>query len=374
MGTQEYECPACGGVMEFNAASQKLKCIFCDTEMSVEEYKDMVAKSKAESAANSGKAGGTSTEETESVNPHKLSQEQVENAGFGKDKAVYICQSCGGEIIADQNQGAATCPFCGNNVTFKEVFHKGRRPDYIIPFKISKKEAKEKYKGFTKGKYLLPNSFTEENHIDEIKGVYIPYWLYAGKSHVSMDCVGTKVRTWSDSDYQYMETSYYNIARDGESSFEAVPVDGSSKMPNDLTESIEPYNIKEKVQFDDAYLAGFIANQYDEDENVNIERAKKRMTNTVVNEIKNTISGYSSINTLSQNANSTITNIDYALYPVWLLSTTWNNQHFLFAINGQTGKMVGNLPVDKKKAVTYFGISSVLFSILFIILELILKL
>lgn len=363
MSIQEYECPACGGVMEFDAPSQKLKCLYCDTAISVDEYHKIVSK----------KESAKENQNTKKEESDKLSEEEAINYGFGKDKNVYICQSCGGEIIADKNQGASNCPFCGNNVTFKEVFTNGRRPDYVIPFQLTKDQAKLKYKEYIKGRRLLPKAFSTENHIDEIKGVYIPYWLFDTNMHVSIDCEATKVRSWSDRDYRYTETSFYDVYREGDVPFKKVPVDGSSKMPDDLTESIEPFDSTGLKEYDEAYFAGYIANQYDVDEKSSRTRARQRMTNSAVNELRNSINGYNSVSIQNQNVQATSERIGYALYPVWLLSTTWNGQNFLFAMNGQTGKFVGDLPVDKGAAIKYFALSSMIFTAVFAILEIIFR-
>lgn len=370
MGSQEYECPACGGIMEFDAPSQKLKCLYCDTKMTVEEYKTMLSKKEAEKANTAASAPQTSEN---GENPAKLSEEEAAQAGFGADKAVYVCQSCGGEIIADKNQGAASCPFCGNNVTFKEVFTKGRRPDYVIPFQLTKEQAKARYKEYVSKKKLLPNLFTNENHIDEIKGVYIPYWLFDGNAQVTMNCEATKTRHWSDRDYSYTETSYYDVYREGEVSFARVPVDGSTKMPDDLTESIEPFDPAGLTAYDDAYLAGFVANQYDVDAEAACRRAQERMTNSAVSDVRNTIQGYSNVMIQSKNSSIGGQRNQYALYPVWLLSTTWKGEHFLFAMNGQTGRFVGNLPIDKGKAVRYYAAFAAMFTVVAFILEMIFR-
>ena len=52
----------------------------------------------------------------------------------------------------------------------------------------------------------------------------------------------------------------------------------------------------------------------------------------------------------------------YALYPVWLLNTTWNNNQYTFAMNGQTGKFVGDLPVDKAAACRWTIMLAAIFS------------
>jgi hypothetical protein len=191
--------------------------------------------------------------------------------------------------------------------------------------------------------------------------------------HVALNCEATKVRTWSDSKYHYTETSFYDVYREGDVPFHYVPVDGSSKMPDDLTESIEPFDPNGLKKYDDAYFAGYIANQYDVDVDKSRPRARQRMTNSAVNEIKSSAQGYSSVTIRNQNVQASDEKVKYALYPVWLLSTTWHGQNFLFAMNGQTGKFVGNLPVDKGAAFKYFAISSAIFTAVFAILELIFR-
>ncbi|WP_026508847.1 hypothetical protein [Butyrivibrio sp. MC2013] len=362
MAAHEYECPACAGVMEFDASLQKLKCQFCDTVISVDEYKKMVSKKESESANHA--PGGFHDQ---------MTAEDADNAGFGEDKNVYLCQSCGGEIIADKTQGAATCPFCGNNVTFKEVFTKGRKPDYIIPFKLTKQQAKDKYREYAKSKKLVPKAFTNESHIDEIKGVYIPYWLFDASAQGHLDAECTKVRTWSDKDYAYTETSHYSVSRDGNESFTMVPVDGSSHMPDELTEAIEPFNKEGLVAYDEAYLAGYVANQYDVSEAECAKRARQRITNSFSSDMRASVSGYSSVHVVNNTINIDEKKVNYALYPVWLLNTTYKGQRYLFAMNGQTGKFIGDLPADEGLVKKYYFIYAGIAALAMIIFEMIFK-
>lgn len=47
--------------------------------------------------------------------------------------------------------------------------------------------------------------------------------------------------------------------------------------------------------------------------------------------------------------------VHYALLPVWMLHTKWKGQDFLFAMNGQTGRLVGDLPTDMGRFWTIFA-------------------
>ena len=238
------------------------------------------------------------------------------------------------------------------------------KPDYVIPFKLDKKAAKEAYRKHLKGKILLPKTFQDENHIDEIKGVYVPFWLFDADVDAKMRYRAIRVRHWSDSNYDYTETQYYSVVREGTLGFDRVPVDGSTKMADDLMESIEPFDFSDAVDFQTAYLSGYLADRYDVDAEKSIERANERIKNSTEEVFEGTVRGYTSVIPESKNIKLSGGKAKYALYPVWLLNTTYENKKYTFAMNGQTGKFVGNLPVDKKKYWLFFTMFFAIFGAL----------
>ncbi|SFC19964.1 hypothetical protein [Butyrivibrio sp. YAB3001] len=348
MALHEYECPACGGAMEFNPKTQKIKCPYCDSEFDVKDY---VANHNSNSTGTP--AGETSSQTTTEDN---------------QPLYVYKCGSCAGEILATESLGSMKCPFCSNNVVVSEKFTGEFKPDFIIPFKHTKDDAEKTYRNFVKSKKLVPKVFLDENHIDEIKGVYVPFWLFNATESFSGTYEGTKVRTWSDSKYIYTETKYYDVQRVGTEDFENVPVDGSKEMPDDLMESLEPFDKSAMVPFNMGYLAGFLANKYNVDASNSRQRAIDRMKASVVDDFKDTIKGYSSLRKISENVATRSSAYKYALYPVYVLNTTWKEKNYLFAMNGQTGKFVGNLPCSKSRAMAYyFPIAGVISLISFLV-------
>ena len=260
---------------------------------------------------------------------------------------VYVCSSCGGEIVGDENTAATLCPFCDSTVILKGQFAGALRPDLVIPFKLDKKAAKEALRAHYKGKRLLPRVFKDENHIDEIKGIYVPFWLFDTDTEANVRYRATRTRLWSDSKFNYTETSYYAVTRGGCVGFENVPVDGSSKMADDMMESIEPFDINEAVDFGTAYLAGYFADKYDVTAEESIKRANERIKKSAEDAMASTVQGYMSVIPEHSSVRFSNGRARYALYPVWMLNTTWNGQKYTFAINGQTGKLAGDLPVDK---------------------------
>ena len=325
-----YKCPCCGGKIEFNSTLQKLQCPYCDTVFDPEtlrDYDDILKKEKPD-------------EMEWSTEP---SAEWSEADGM----SLYVCNSCGGEIVTDPTTAATHCPYCGNPVMLTGRLAGGLKPDLVIPFQLDKKAAVAGLSQHLTGKRLLPKVFKDQNHIEEVKALYAPYWLFDSDADASIRYRGTKVRTWSDSQYRYTETSYFAVARDGSLSFQNVPVDGSKKLADDLMESIEPYDMSRAVDFQTAYLSGYLADRYDVSSEESIARANDRIKSSTEREFASTVVGYSTLTTDNSSVQFRSNRIRYALLPVWLLSTKWKDQNFLFAMNGQTGKFVGDLPLDK---------------------------
>lgn len=348
----EYKCPNCAGALEFDSSSQKMKCPFCDSEFDVETLKNL--DEAAQITAVEDKMDNWNT----NVNG---SWEQGEADGL----CTYVCNSCGGEIIGDETTGATSCPFCDNPVVVSGKFAGDLKPDLIIPFKLDKQAAKDAFSKHLTGKKLLPKVFRKENHIDEIKGVYVPFWMFDADVDGSVSYEATEVTHWSDKNYDYTKTSYYDVFRAGSLSFDNIPVDASSKMADDLMDSLEPFDFSEAVDFQTAYFAGYLADKYDVTVDDNIPRINTRVKGSTEDCFRQTIDHpYTTVSTKNSYIDLKQGNAKYALLPVWLFNTTWKGEKFTFAMNGQTGKFVGNLPMDKKLYRKYwlmsFGVSAIL--------------
>ncbi len=343
----EYICPNCDGKIQFNASSQKLKCPFCDTEFEPDAFSS-VDEAISEEAVKSDSFDWN----------RDAADEFSQNEADGL--ISYLCNTCSGEIVTDTTTAATSCPYCGNPVIMQKMLSGLLKPNCIIPFKLDKKQAIEAYNRHITGKKLLPSVFKDKNHIDEIKGIYVPFWIYDASVSGSAQYKATTVRRWSDSNYNYTKTDHYQVFRSGNMQFAKIPADGSQKMPDDLMESIEPFNFSEAVDFSTAYLSGYFADKYDISAEDRIVRANERIRKSTTDTLMSTVSGYSTVVPTASNVSMTDGKSLYALYPVWLLNTTYNNEKYTFAMNGQTGKFVGNLPVDKGKLKKYFAISSLI--------------
>lgn len=345
MEAQGYKCPCCGAALPFDSESGQLRCSSCGNSFDPETVKSFAEdisassgdeKSDWESYTASSGSGDWSDSERGSLR-------------------LYTCSSCGGELLTDANTAATNCPYCGNNVIISDRLSGVLRPDYVVPFKLSASDAEAKLKNFYRGKPLLPSLFKTQNHIESIKALYVPFWLFDCSADATASYRATRVRTWNDSKYTNTETQHYLVTRAGTASFERVPVDGSVKMDNAYSEAIEPYDMSCAVDFSTAYLAGYLADRYDVDADAARQRADERIRQSAAEMLASTVSGYSSVTTELMRVNIKNGHVRYALLPVWMLNTTYKGKNYMFAMNGQTGVFAGKLPCSGGRIAAWLG-------------------
>ena len=351
-----YQCPACTAPLHYSAKSDKLECDYCGSSFDVAEIEALYARKEAEAAA----AKQAADAKAEAAQAAKAEAAEAAAASGGWDTSdlsrdwgaeadglrVYSCPSCGAELICDQSTAATACPYCGNPAIVPGQFSGALRPDSILPFRLSKDDAVQALRAHYKGKPFLPRSFTSANHIEQIQGVYVPFWLFDGGAEGAASYRASNTNVFVSGDYEITETRHYHVVRAGSLAFEKIPVDASSKMPDDHMDSIEPFDYAQLRPFSTAYLPGYLADKYDVTIDDSRDRADTRCRETLAQALRDTVTGYGACVTEREDIALRRGKVHYALLPVWMLSTKWRGQDFLFAMNGQTGKLVGDLPTD----------------------------
>lgn len=329
METLEYRCPNCNAYLVYDPKSGEMKCDFCLSSFTVEQVK-----------ANND-IRGKAYNEGES---EKVKEEKTEN-GY----TAYSCPSCGGEILGDETTAATECPFCGNPTVITQRLTGEFKPDYVIPFKITKDEAVKALEKLYNGKKLLPNAFTKDNRVKKVTGMYVPYWICDCVASGDIHYNATRVHTFSDGRFITTRTDHFKVLRGGTVAFDNIPQDGTTKLEGVHTESIEPYDYSEMIPFSNQYLSGYFADRYDVPSADVLDRVAERAKASVEEKFRNTVDGYATVSTAASNLSVQNGDVHFALLPVWMLNTKWNGKIYTFAMNGQTGKVVGDLPVDKGK-------------------------
>lgn len=343
-GVLEYKCPCCGAGLAFGESTQKMSCEYCGNDFEMEAVQtynaSLIEPDSPEVEWSDQDASGWSEEEQAHMQ-------------------VFVCPSCGGELITDENTAATFCPYCENPAILQKRLSGGIRPDYVIPFKTSKEDAENAFLSLCKGKKLLPKMFTKKQRIEKITGIYVPFWLYDCTANYKGNFSGTHVQTWSDAQYIYTKTDHYLLAREASANFVMIPVDGSSKMDDTIMESIEPFDFSTLVPFSPAYLSGFYADKYDVESQQGLPRVQERVDTTMSSLVSSSLAGFTAVTPSNSFVQLADTTAKYVLLPVWMLNTNYEGKTYVFAMNGQTGKMTGTFPICKKRSTAwYFGIAA----------------
>ncbi len=338
-GAIAYKCPCCDAGLAFSGEVQQLKCEYCGNSFEIE-----AVRAYNESAVQEG-------EDFQWEEPQTQSWSDEEQNHLHS----FQCATCGGEILGDENTAATFCPYCGNPTILPSRLSGGVKPDGVLPFRKSKEDAKAAFLQLCKGKPLLPKEFTRKQQIEKLTGMYVPFWLYDCQGDFSGRYKATIVRTWSDSDYNYTKTSHFMLVREAEAGFVGIPMDGSSKIEDISMESIEPFDYSQLTEFDMAYLSGYFADKHDVSAEFGKERIHQRVDAAFDEELAGTMIPYTTVVPMNKQLQLTHSQARYVLMPVWLLNVRYKDKLYNFAMNGQTGKITGQLPICPKRTAAWFA-------------------
>lgn len=330
------KCPHCGSSLVLNPETGNFSCETCGSNFTKQELERKTVKKEDET--------------------------------FDEQVKEYTCPSCGASIITDENTSTDYCAYCGSHVVLKGRISGQIKPNLIMPFKISKENAKQILKDELKKYGYIPKSFFEEANLDKISGIYYPFWEADVDAEGEINAECTKVRTWVAGDRKYTETKFYDVSRSGDIHLEDISVNALKSADKSLIEGVLPFPIDGHIPFDMTYMSGFYAKKNDLTYDDVKPEISQKINNYSVGVLKSTMRNYTTIMVKNKNINIKNEHKDYTLLPIWILSYSYNNKNYTFAINGITGKMFGDLPLSKTKLrLSFFGIAAALFFLLSLI-------
>lgn len=329
-----YECPNCGGNLRYDIPSKMMACASCDSRFDPYEVSD--------------KNGAQEQEEYEVT--------------------VFRCPQCGGEIYSTDNTAAGFCTFCGSSAVLESRLQKEHRPKYIIPFRQTKEQCKKAYMNMMGKAVFAPKELKSEKHINEFRGIYMPYWIYdVQQGGAGVQLKGTTEKRKGD----YIITSYYNLNLDLNADYDGIAYDASSSFSDTISGNLAPFDTREMKEFTPAYLSGFYADSADVDNSLYAQEAEEfalgETQKFIVNDPK--LRKYTiedTGRTLERKLHSKVDQVNGAMFPVWFMAYKNNNRVAYATVNGQTGKVVADLPVDVPK---YLGASAILTIPIFLLLN-----
>ncbi len=304
-----FKCKNCGGNVVYSPEKRKMFCPYCDSLESEEK--------------------------------------KCEEQGTG------ACVNCGGELHVNDYTSATQCPYCSSYIIFDERVSGEYTPHLILPFVVGKETVKKMLRDKFKKSIFAPSDFFSDAKLDSMEGMYVPFWLYDYKATGRFDGQCTKVRSWTAGDRRYTETSVYHVEREMDVAFDKIPVDASDAMPDATMDLMEPYQYAALEAFKAEYMSGFFAEKYNQAAAAMEPRARQKAIQDAYTMLHSSIVGYSSKRAAVDGINAECTEQNYALFPVWIYNYKYNGEDFRFHVNGQTGKIVGKLPIVPKKVIGY---------------------
>lgn len=336
---QNYECKTCGAVLYWNTKSNSLKCEYCDSEFDISEFED-----------NSKKA----TQEAPKVDlTYTTTGEDI-----AEDMTVLKCDNCGAEVVTSKTTMATECAYCGQALSVSHNTAGDFRPEKIIPFKIDKKQAKETYFKYAKSSFLTPKEFQDINIIDKMQGIYVPYNLHSLDTFVDSELTCRNITSERVGNDKVTTTKTYEVKVKAEGRFDSIPINASKQMDVVTMEAIEPYDFNNIKEFNPAYMAGYFAEQPDKNHDDTTVKARQRAKDAMKEKILETADSFEDFETktfIRYDDEFENEMHEYAMMPVWLCNVTYKNQKYTFLINGESGKIIGKLPLNKAKLAGVIG-------------------
>ena len=367
------KCPNCGSNLKFNPEIQKLGCDFCGASFDPSLFNSAVDELVKENTAPVSEQQPVQAQpEAAAQQPQQYQQPQEEivtevSEAIGpseqasqtapshmEEQVEFVCNSCGARVVTDKNTSATFCAFCGSPALVGQRLTNEFKPQYMIPFKVSREKAEKAFMKWAGGGKWTPFGFVSKKNITKLTGLYVPFWLFNIKAHIDIEASAQDI-SYSG---EYRTTKYYQVTRKGDVEWKNIPLDGETRIDDKLMEAIEPFNFEKLIPYDYDYIPGFYADRYDQDAQALAKRATDRGISGMDDIIKTSIGKKYDIHRITKNK-SMITSMaaHYALLPVWFMAYTYHNKMYYFAMNGQTGEVAGKVPVSTVKKTGFFFIA-----------------
>ena len=338
MSTETIKCPNCGGPLHFEPEIQKNKCDYCLSEFTNEELREINA------AATEDTSGDTSE-----AHDHSHVHEHTQDENIEEHLAEYTCDSCGAQVVTEETTATTFCYYCHNPVILIDRISGEFRPDKVIPFTFSREKAINSFTNWAKSYSYVPKSFYSSSQLEKMTGMYVPNWMAETESKIDFQGEGTRLKVWRAGDLEYTEHKKYALNRQGEINVGNITEIALRKIDHSLLSTIAPYDESKAVDFEVAYLNGFFSEKYDIKKDDLKKVIEDRALSYTENLVKDSLSGYDRTNFVKSSIEPNINKWTYILLPVWIMTYKYNGKTYIYAINGQTGKSFGELPLDNKK-------------------------
>lgn len=323
-----YKCPGCGAGLKFDPKAQALTCGHCGRSVPPADFGTLQYIMQASEETNSMPDDGSDDYET----------------------IVYTCPNCGASVMSTEETAVTFCSYCGESVVLEGRLEKVKKPNRIIPFRVSKEDCTALYKKMVRSAIFAPSHMQQDSEIDKFRGIYMPYWLYSYTQQGTLSLKGKTTKRRGD----YVYTDTYQVNREVDMGYDGISYDAASQFSDNLSTAISPFNEKESMAFHPAYMSGFYADVTDVDSDVYEKDAKEAALDFVSGELSRDSAYYKyGVETGKIRSGVSLKKQpeEVGMFPVWFLSSrnSKGDRVSYAVVNGQTGRIAADLPISYGK-------------------------
>ncbi len=316
-----YECPNCGSNLQYDIAARQMLCSYCGT----------------------------------TADPYSLHEEPEFLERGEYEATVFTCSQCGAQLLSEDTTAATFCSFCSSPAVLESRVGKARRPARIIPFSKTKEDCKASYARMMRRAIFAPKELKDQAYIEKFRGIYMPYWVYDFEKKGKVSFRGSESRQKGD----YQVTKHYDIVTEVDASYQGISYDAAADFSDELSSAVAPYEMNAGRPFTPSFLSGFYADAKDVESSVYRQDACELVAEEEAWQLSRnrTCARYhvkeeGNEEVMKNALRPSCTSAELAMLPVWFLSYRKGDRVAYAVVNGQTGKAVADLPVDRKKYVT----------------------
>lgn len=312
-----YQCKNCNGKIMYLIEERKLACESCDSRFDISDYTNE----------------SLTAEKSYEIN-------------------TYVCPQCNGEIVSADEQSVGFCPYCGTQVGLEKHLVNAEKPKHILPFSKTKSDCREAYAKAIEKVPFLPQEMKEPGALEHFIGVYMPFWLYNAQTGCHFSGKGHTSKKIEEGKKEYLITDYYTKEYDYEGDFKRYPKDASLCFDDNLSENILPYSdgSNDLEPFHPAYLCGF----YGDLATVPQETYQETVLNEILEYHHKTgawddldkPNAKQRLKILEKSKETARMDAELGMFPVWFMTYRKKNRVSYGIVNGATGSMAMDFPVD----------------------------
>ncbi len=346
MDNKIYYCENCGGVMEFDAASQSLKCPNCGTETKIKNDKKKIVE-------------------------HSLTRHAMQTITASEKKSqTMICKGCGAKIEVAANSTATSCPYCGSKYVLADKQEDAIIPDGVLPFQIDRNRVGELFRKWLKGRWMAPGELKHLYQQEKLQGIYLPYWTFDAKADARYTAQGGRRRTVTrkgpdGKTVQETVVDWYPTSGSIRHFFDDVLIPASKSLKRNLLDRVGSFGLTQVASYSPEYFSGYNAEVYTVDLDDAHSDARQYMEfNLEEMARQDVLRRYDEVRGVSVRASYSDETYKHVMLPVYATAYTYKGKKYHVLINGQSGRVEGDYPKSPAKIIAIIlGILAVIFLI-----------